>query len=77
MFKRSNPGRFREHVLRAGVLYYFNTNKFHNLVNLSSEERITLVMDCLTNDWLKARFPATIEELSCYASSPPQAAAGA
>jgi|SRR6516225_8950799 len=32
-FKRFNRGRFREYVLDAGVLYYFNTNKIHNLMN--------------------------------------------
>jgi hypothetical protein len=60
-FKHFNRGRFREYVLDAGVLYYFNTDKIHNLINDASEERITLVMDCFKNDWLRARYPAIVE----------------
>jgi hypothetical protein len=68
-FKRFNRGRFREYVLDPGVLYYFNTNKFHNLMNHASEERITLVVDCFENDWLRARYAATVEELDGSATS--------
>jgi hypothetical protein len=64
-FKRCNRGRFREYVLDPGVLYYFNTNKIHNLMNHAAEERFTLVVDCLENDWLRTRYPSTVEELSC------------
>jgi hypothetical protein len=66
-FKRFNRGRFREYVLDAGVLYYFNTNRIHNLMNHASEERITLVVDCFDNDWLRARYPAAVKELSFQA----------
>jgi hypothetical protein len=62
-FKRFNRGRFREYALDAGVLYYFNTNKIHNLMNYASEERITLVVDCFENDWLRTRYPAIVEKL--------------
>jgi hypothetical protein len=62
-FKHFNRGRFREYVLDAGVLYYFNTHKIHNLINDASEQRITLVMDCFENDWLRARYPAIVERL--------------
>jgi hypothetical protein len=62
LFKESNQGFFEEHVLQPGVLYYFDTNRFHNLFNLTSTERITLVMDFFVNDWLRQRYPAIEEE---------------
>jgi hypothetical protein len=61
-FKQADAGCFEEHVLEPGILYYFNTNRFHNLFNLASTERITLVMDFLVNDWLRERYPAIEEE---------------
>jgi hypothetical protein len=63
MFKRFNQGRFREYVLEPGVLYYFDTNRFHNLLNRASAERVTLLVDCLDNDWLRRRYPEAVEEL--------------
>ena len=62
MFKEANQGCFEEHVLQPGVLYYFDTKRFHNLFNLASTERITLVMDFFVNDWLRQRYPAIEEE---------------
>jgi len=62
LFKESNRGFFEEHVLQPGVLHYFDTNRFHNLFNLASTERITLAMDFLVNDWLRERYPAIKEE---------------
>jgi len=65
-FKKSNRGCFEEHVLKPGVLYYFDTRRFHNLFNLASTERITLAMDFLVNDWLRERYPAIEEECSSF-----------
>ena len=62
-FRRFNQGHYQEYVLEPGVLYYFNTNKFHNLLNQASGERTTLVMDFVANDWLRAQYPAIEEEL--------------
>jgi len=61
-FKEFNRGYFEEHVLQPGMLYYFNTSRFHNLFNRGSTERITLAMDLIVNDWLRRRYPAIEEE---------------
>ena len=64
LFKESNKGFYKEYILQPGVLYYFNTNKFHTLVNRGNSERITLLMDFLTNDWLQDQYPEIKDEIS-------------
>ncbi len=70
LFKKSNQGSFEEHVLKPGVLYYFDTNKFHNLFNLASTERVTLAMDFYVNDWLRERYPAIEDECESLSDRP-------
>ena len=67
-FKRFNQGHFQEYVLEPGILYYFNTSKFHNLLNQAASVRTTLVVDCVANDWLRAEYPAIEEELDSPAA---------
>ena len=38
--------------MRAGELWYFNANLVHEVYNRVSEDRITLVIDCVANEWL-------------------------
>ena len=61
-FKELNRGHYRAYRLRPGILYYFNTNKLHDLLNRGAE-RITLSFDLLVNDWLRHNFPETEEEM--------------
>ena len=62
-FQRKNAGHFRIFRLQTGLLYYFNTNKLHDLLNRGTGDRLTLSIDLVVNDWVLDRFPATREEL--------------
>jgi hypothetical protein len=63
-FKQRNPGRFRLYALEPGTLYYFDTRRFHTLVNEGPEERYTLSIDVVANEWLVETYPVVAEELS-------------
>jgi hypothetical protein len=39
--------------LDAGYLHFFDTNQIHTLINAACEERITLSIDLIINDWLR------------------------
>ncbi|MGI9277938.1 MAG: aspartyl/asparaginyl beta-hydroxylase domain-containing protein [Endozoicomonas sp.] len=39
--------------IREGELWYLNADEPHSVVNNSDTSRIHLVVDCLSNDWLK------------------------
>lgn len=39
--------------MRAGELWYINANQEHAVQNLSDEDRINLVIDCVANAWLR------------------------
>lgn len=41
--------------MRAGELWYFNADQTHEVYNRGSEDRINLVIDCIANDWLRAK----------------------
>lgn len=47
--------------MRAGELWYFNADKTHSVHNRSDEDRISLVMDCSANAWLRASIDAHAE----------------
>jgi len=40
--------------LRPGRLYYFDTDRIHTLLNAGDQDRITLSIDLIRNDWLQA-----------------------
>jgi hypothetical protein len=40
--------------LRPGRLYYFDTDRIHTLLNAGDQDRITLSIDLIRNDWLHA-----------------------
>jgi hypothetical protein len=41
--------------MRAGELWYINTDREHEVRNPGKSDRINLVIDCLVNDWLRAQ----------------------
>jgi len=45
--------------MRAGELWYFNAELEHEVHNLGTEDRINLVIDCVADDWLRARIEAS------------------
>lgn len=48
---------FELFYLEPGYLYYFDTDKLHTLINAGLDERITLSIDLVENDWLKTWMP--------------------
>jgi hypothetical protein len=44
--------------MNEGESWYLNFNLPHHVENRSGSDRIHLVLDCLLNDWLRAKFPA-------------------
>ena len=40
--------------LRPGRIYYFDTDRIHTLLNAGDQDRITLSIDLISNDWLRA-----------------------
>ncbi|WP_158826617.1 aspartyl/asparaginyl beta-hydroxylase domain-containing protein [Mucilaginibacter lacusdianchii] len=42
--------------MRAGECWYINANLTHQAVNMSTKDRIHLVIDCQVNNWLEALF---------------------
>jgi hypothetical protein len=69
-FRERNEGHYEIRVLQPGLLYYFDTTKVHTLVNYGDEQRITLAMDLIANDWLRERYPQVRDEVSKSAPSP-------
>jgi len=63
-FKDLNRGRYQLHALEPGTLYYFDTRRFHTLVNEGEETRYTLSVDVVANDWLLETYPIVGAELS-------------
>jgi hypothetical protein len=53
----SDKVRFTVHQkdvpMRAGELWYINTDQVHAVSNTGDEDRINLVIDALANDWLR------------------------
>lgn len=45
-------------TLPAGKLCHFDSSKQHTLLNFGDQMRVSLVFDLVSNDWLRARFPA-------------------
>jgi hypothetical protein len=43
--------------LREGECWYINFNLMHRIHNRGATDRVHLVIDCVLNDWLRARFP--------------------
>jgi hypothetical protein len=39
--------------MRAGELWYINTDREHEVRNPGNSDRVNLVIDCLVNDWLR------------------------
>lgn len=62
-FKTLNQGRYAQFQFEPGTLYYFNTNKVHDLLNKGGSERTTLSIDLVVNDWVRKQFPAVADEL--------------
>ncbi|KAJ8602298.1 hypothetical protein CTAYLR_007857 [Chrysophaeum taylorii] len=48
------------YTLTTGRLHYFDTMKRHTLVGLGDEPRVTLVLDAVENDWMRAVMPAAL-----------------
>jgi len=68
-FKDLNQGRYRLHALKPGTLYYFDTRRFHTLVNEGGETRYTLSIDVVANDWLVRTYPVVAAELAQSAAA--------
>ncbi len=45
-------GQFELFSLRPGHVYYFDTDNIHTLINAGDNERVTLSLDLIMNDWL-------------------------
>lgn len=45
-------GRFELFSLQPGQLYYFDTDNIHTLINAGDQQRVTLSLDLVINDWL-------------------------
>lgn len=41
--------------MRAGELWYVNTDREHEVRNAGKTDRINLVIDCVANDWLRTQ----------------------
>ena len=46
-------GRLDLFQLEPGLLYFFDTNRIHTLINGDEEERIALVLDVVRNEWVE------------------------
>jgi hypothetical protein len=46
-------------LMNEGESWYLNFNLPHRVENRSCADRIHLVLDCVLNDWLRARFPVS------------------
>jgi hypothetical protein len=68
---RENRGHVMRHELTPGRLYYFDTTYVHTLVNGGGRERITLSFDLIANDWLRAAYPAIVDEIGGDAATLP------
>lgn len=44
--------------MQEGESWYLNFNLPHRVENRSPQDRIHLVLDCVLDDWLRAKFPA-------------------
>jgi hypothetical protein len=51
--QRAAAGALELFYLDAGHLHFFETNQVHTLINAATEERITLSIDLILNDWLR------------------------
>lgn len=45
-------GQFELFSLQPGRLYFFDTDNIHTLINAGNDERVTLSLDLVVNDWL-------------------------
>ena len=52
-----NQDKIRLYELIPGRLYHFDSRHYHNLLNIDAEERYTLSLDLIVNEWLQRRFP--------------------
>ncbi|MBM3779472.1 MAG: hypothetical protein FJW23_14755 [Acidimicrobiia bacterium] len=59
---RAGEGAIELYRLEAGYLHYFDTNDVHTLVNAADDERITLSLDVILNDWLTAWMASNLTE---------------
>lgn len=48
----------RRLLMNEGESWYLNFNLPHRVENRSPTDRVHLVLDCVVNDWLRAKFPA-------------------
>lgn len=48
--------------MQAGELWYFNADKLHAVRNHSSEDRISLVIDCHANSWLREHIQTSLKD---------------
>lgn len=62
-FVRLNDERVRLYAMEPGRLYHFDSRNYHNLLNFSADDRYTLAIDLVANDWLREQFPGV--PLSC------------
>jgi hypothetical protein len=57
-FVRINDDKVRVYQTRPGKLYYFNTPlNYHNIWNFGREDRYTLAIDLVANNWLYEQYP--------------------
>lgn len=51
----------RQMTMLPGDVWYLNFNLPHRVANRGTDERIHLVIDCVLNDWLDARFQEAMQ----------------
>ena len=49
--------------MNPGELWYIDADKEHSVENNGSQERVHLVIDCLSNNWLKDKVSSAINKL--------------
>jgi hypothetical protein len=57
-FVHLNDDKVRVYTLKPGKLYYFNSPvNYHNILNFGNEDRFTLAIDLIANNWLYDHYP--------------------
>lgn len=61
-FVRLNANKVRIYETPPGQLYYFHTPlKYHNLMNFGDEDRYTIAIDLVANEWLYKQYPVFLK----------------
>lgn len=57
-----NDNKVRVYQTTPGKLYYFDTPRnYHNLMNFGQEDRFTLAIDLVANEWFYEHYPELLE----------------